>query len=66
MTRVSQACAECLETAGGRQQLHGISWRFDFCGCCGKRQAVTDPLNFGNPPLQAQVLEFVTHEKEFA
>lgn len=53
---VHLACADCLEDAGGRQQRHNIAWRIDYCGCCGVRKAVTDPLNFGAPPLQPKIL----------
>lgn len=58
MTQVKQACADCLEGAGGRQQQHKIHWRFCVCGACGKPAAVTEPVNFGNPPLSARILEF--------
>ena len=52
MTKVAQACADCLEDAGGRQRVHGIVWGVGRCGCCGHTRGVTEPKNFGSPKLQ--------------
>lgn len=57
MTSVTQACADCLEEAGGRQQQHKITWEFGMCGCCGKRKAITEPENFGSPRLAHYMME---------
>ena len=61
--KISLACADCMEEAGGRQRQHRISWQVDMCGCCGHRRAVTAPENFGSPPMQARVLQLYIAER---
>lgn len=57
--KVTHACADCLEEAGGRQQKHDISWQVEFCPCCEKRASVTDIRNFGAPKLSPKILPFM-------
>ncbi len=47
----SCACADCLETAGGRQLTYNCAWWVEFCPVCNHKTSVTDPKNFGNPSI---------------
>lgn len=47
----ASACADCLETAGGRQREHNCAWLVEVCPVCNHKTTVTDPKNFGTPTL---------------
>lgn len=63
MSNVTHACADCLEAAGGRQQLHNCAWHVDTCPCCLQRTALAAARDFGSPLLSLKILP-LTQEKE--
>lgn len=45
-------CEECALVAGGKMpENHMATWHIGKCDSCGRKQAVTDPRDFGYPKL---------------
>lgn len=60
--KITAACADCLEEAGGRQRKHKIDWQLDICPCCTKHTMLTVAENFGSPKLTAKILPITNKE----